>query len=98
MNLTVLAPAMERKVNKLGSLSMVWQPVWEKENFEFKPAKLRMKIDIVTHLAEAERLGIHIWWSFEFNFSPFFFTSHHTNNKRLSIPNYLSKAGGSGEE
>ena len=47
MNPIILPPAM----GKLGSLALVSQPVREKENFEYKPVKLRLKIDLVLHRA-----------------------------------------------
>ena len=28
---------------------MVWQPLYEKENSEFKPVKLHVEIDLVLH-------------------------------------------------
>ena len=40
----------------MGSLALVWQPVLEKENFELKPVKLHLKIDLVSHHASAEGL------------------------------------------
>ena len=33
-----------------------WQLVYEKENSEFKPVKLRLKVDLVSYPAQAERL------------------------------------------
>ena len=36
---------------------MVRQLVWEKENSEFKPVKLRLKIDLASYPARAEGLG-----------------------------------------
>ena len=35
----------------MGSLTLVQQPVEKKENSEFKPVKLRLKIDLVSHPA-----------------------------------------------
>ena len=37
--------------SRLGSLALARQPVYEKENFEFKPALLHLKIDFVPHPA-----------------------------------------------
>ena len=37
---------MGKLLVKLGSLTLVWQPLWEKVNFEYKP---------VEHLARSER-------------------------------------------
>ena len=33
MNLTILPPVMSKKLGRLGSLTFVWQPVLEKENW-----------------------------------------------------------------
>ena len=41
----------------MGSSALVRQLVQEKENSEFKPVKLRLKIDLVSYPARAERLG-----------------------------------------
>ena len=43
MNPTTLPPAMGKQQGRLGSLTMVRQPVQEKENSEFKPDKLRLR-------------------------------------------------------
>ena len=40
MHLIILPPAMDKLSARLGSLTLVWQPVYEKENSEFKPVKL----------------------------------------------------------
>ena len=48
------------KVNILlwvGSSTLVRQLVQEKENSEFKPVKLRLKIDLMSYPARAEGLG-----------------------------------------
>ena len=34
--------------------TLTWQPVYEKENFDSKPVKLRFKIGLVSHLAQVE--------------------------------------------
>ena len=39
----------------LGSLTLIKQPVSEKESFEFKPVKLCLQIDLVLHPTCAER-------------------------------------------
>ena len=57
MNRIILPPAMGKYFGKLGSLVLARQPVYEKENSEFKPVKLRLKIDLVTHPALTEELG-----------------------------------------
>ena len=55
MNLTILPPVIG-KLDRMGSLTLVWQPVQEKENSEFKPVKLCLEknIDPVSHPACAE--------------------------------------------
>ena len=35
---------------------MAWQPVWEKENFEFENVKLHLKIGLFSHSVRAELL------------------------------------------
>ena len=47
---------MGKIVGQAGSLDLVWQPVEEKENYEVKPAKLRIKIDLVPHPDRAKGL------------------------------------------
>ena len=49
MNPTILPPAIDKIVRKADSLSLVWQPVGKKENFEFKSVKLTLKADLVQH-------------------------------------------------
>ena len=44
VNTIILPPAMDR----LGSLTLVWQPVQEKENSEFKRVELRLKFICVS--------------------------------------------------
>ena len=39
---------------------MIWQPVLEKENYEFKSIKLCLRIDPVSQPAPAEGLGKYI--------------------------------------
>ena len=53
MNPIILPPAMDR----LGSSALVRQLVYEKENSEFKPIKLCLKIDLVSYPARTEGLG-----------------------------------------
>ena len=48
MHLIIHSPAM---YVRQGSLTLVWQPVLEKENSEFKPSKLCLIIDFVSHTA-----------------------------------------------
>ena len=47
-------------------LALVWQPIKEKENSEFRPAVLPLKIDHVSHPV-AEELGKYIKTQREFN-------------------------------
>ena len=56
----IVLPAICKSLDKLGSLTKVWQLVSEKENFEFKPVKLRIKTDLVSHPDRAEGLGEYI--------------------------------------
>ena len=57
MNPIILPPAMGKLNGRLGSSALVRQLVLEKENSEFKPVKLRLKIDLVSYRALAEGLG-----------------------------------------
>ena len=41
INPIILPPAMEKKLGRLGSSALLSQLVYEKENSEFKPVKLR---------------------------------------------------------
>ena len=50
-------PLLPLVLGTLGSSALVRQPVYEKENSEFKLVKLRLKIDSVSHLARVEGLG-----------------------------------------
>ena len=54
MNPTLLPPVMGKQQSRLGSSTMVWQLVKEKENSEFKLVKLSLEIDLVSHLAHVE--------------------------------------------
>ena len=40
---------------------VLWQPVLKKENYEFKPGKLCIKIDLELHPISAEGLMIYIY-------------------------------------
>ena len=44
---------------------MIRQLALEKENSEFKPVKLRLKIDLVSYPARAEGLGKYGLWMIE---------------------------------
>ena len=57
MNPNILPPAMSKQQGRLFSSALVGQLVQEKENSEFKPVKLRLKIDLVSHSTQAEGLG-----------------------------------------
>ena len=59
MNPLILPPAMGKQQDGLGSSALVRQLVQEKENSEFKPVKLRLKIDLVSYPARAE--GMLLW-------------------------------------
>ena len=56
MNPTILSPAMSKLCGRLGYLIVVGQPVYEKKNFEFKPVKLHIRIDLVSNSACVGRL------------------------------------------
>ena len=60
---TIPAPVMGKLSGRLGFLTLVWQPVSEKENSEFEPGKLCLKTDLKSHFAHVEWLGkyIHIF-------------------------------------
>ena len=47
-------------LSRLCSLNLPWQPVKEKENFEFEPVILSLKADLVLDTAYAEGLDIYI--------------------------------------
>ena len=53
---SVLPTVVGKFWGRLGSLAFVWQPIYEKENSEFKPAKLCMEIDLMSHPAHG-RIG-----------------------------------------
>ena len=57
MNPLILPPAMGKQQDGLGSSALVRQLIQEKENSEFKPVKLRLKIDLVSYPARVEGLG-----------------------------------------
>ena len=40
----------------MGSLALVWLPVKQKENSQFKTIKIRLEIDLVLHPARTEEL------------------------------------------
>ena len=56
MNPIILPPAMGKSSGRLGSSALVGQLLSEKENSEFKPVKLRLKIDLVSYPARAKGL------------------------------------------
>ena len=55
MNTVILHPAMDKLQGRLGSSTLVRQPI-KKENSEFEPIKLRLKIDLVSKYARVEGL------------------------------------------
>ena len=62
MNPTIPLPAMDRQ----GSLNLVWQPIYEKENSKFRSVKHCLKINLVSHLAGSEGLiNIHTHFLWE---------------------------------
>ena len=56
-NSAILPPAISKQNGRLDALSLVWQPVWEKENSEFKPVSHCLKRDRVSPPVRAEGLG-----------------------------------------
>ena len=57
MNPIILPPAMGKYLDRLGSSALVRQLVQEKENSEFKPVKLHLKIGLVSYPVRAKGLG-----------------------------------------
>ena len=55
MNPIILPPAMGKLYSRLDYSALVRQLVYEKENSEFKSVKLRLKIDLVSYPARADR-------------------------------------------
>ena len=60
MNPTILPVALVKLQSRLGSSALVRHLVREKENSEFKPGKLRLKIDLVSYPARVEGVGKYI--------------------------------------
>ena len=56
MNPIILPPVGQADFFRLISLALVRQLVEEKENSEFKPVKLSLKIDLVSYPARGEGL------------------------------------------
>ena len=56
MSPTTLPPASGNYSDRVVSLTLVWKPVGEKENLEFKPVKLRLNIDNVSHPVHSQGL------------------------------------------
>ena len=54
MNRIILPTAIGKQQGRLGSSALVRKLVSEKDNSEFKPVKLRLKIDLVLYPARAE--------------------------------------------
>ena len=66
MNPIILPLAIGKEMARLGSLTLVWQLVKEKENSKFKPVKFCLSIDFVSHPTQVEVLGMYIYacvWS-----------------------------------
>ena len=61
MNPIILPPTLNKKYNRLGSSTLVWQLVIEKEKSIFKPVKLRLKNGLLPHLAREEYIYIYIY-------------------------------------
>ena len=59
MNPIILSPAMGKKQDRLSSSALVRQLVYEKENSELKPVKLRLKIDFVSYPAPPREQDAH---------------------------------------
>ncbi len=57
MNPNIFPPAMDKQQCRLGSSALVRQLFQEKKNSEFKPVRLRLKIDLVSYPARVEGLG-----------------------------------------
>ena len=72
MNPIILPPAMGKYCDRLGSSALVRQLVQEKENSEFKPVKLRWKIDLVSYPAREEGWSMCKWSHVYFFISIFF--------------------------
>ena len=64
MNPIILPPAMGKQWGRLGSSALVRRLVKKKENSEFKPVKLRFKIDLMSYPARVEGLVnmIMVWF------------------------------------
>ena len=54
MNPFILYPVMGKLLDRLVSLALVRQLVYEKENSELKPVKLPLKLDLKSHHARAD--------------------------------------------
>ena len=52
---------MSKRSSRSNSLVLFREPVKEEANSEFKPALLRIKIDLMSHLTIAEGLGKYIY-------------------------------------
>ena len=59
MNRSILSPAIIKESGRLGSVSLVRQPVQEKKNSEFKPVKLFKKL-LLSHPARTE-VSVHTY-------------------------------------
>ena len=55
--LRLYLPTMGKQLGRLDSLTFVWQPISEKEKFEFKPVKVHSKIDFGSHPSHSGGIG-----------------------------------------
>ena len=62
MHSTIPLPAMGKKKGKLSPLTLIWQPVKEKQNSEYKLVKFYLKIEHMSHHAGA-RGWVNTWFS-----------------------------------
>ena len=60
MNPIIIPLALSKIAGKLGSLALIRQLVKEKENSEYKPVKLRLKVGLVPHASLLVGLGKYI--------------------------------------
>ena len=57
MHLTILPSVMGKLMGRLGSFTLVWQPIEEKKNSEFKLVKVHLKTDLVSHPDPSEEFS-----------------------------------------
>ena len=61
MNLTILLSTMGKYLGRMGSLTLVWQLIYEKEYSEFKPVKLHLKLTLCNTLLMQRGWCIYIY-------------------------------------